>query len=71
MGKMVITTVSLSASREPLKKNKYQLSGMTHKKWHFVLRCSGLESRGETVFVQCLMGVSIVGMFVVQEREES
>ena len=44
---------------------------MIHKKRHFVLRCSGWESRGETVFVQCLMGVSIVGMFVVQEREEA
>ena len=26
---------------------------------------------GEAVFVQCLMGMSIVGMFVVQEKEES
>ena len=47
------------------------MSGKTHKKWHFVLRCSGWESWGETVFVQCLMGVSIVGMFVVQERRRA
>ena len=43
---------------------------MIHKKRHFVLKCSGWESWGELVFVQCLMGVSIVGMLVVQEREE-
>ena len=46
------------------------MSGVIHKKRHFLLKCSGWESRGELVFVQCLMGVSIVGMLVVQEREE-